>query len=73
MDRTAARILIDQLCRDITAEDPDDFDYGWFRARVAAVADRCDPVDRAFVWQWALWHLDAAGLVPEELQPHHRA
>ncbi len=69
MDRTTARILIDQLCRELPDADPDDFDYGWFRERVAAVADRCPATDRAFVWQWALWHLDAAGLMPEELAP----
>lgn len=76
MDRLAARILIDQLSRDLPAGDSpeaDDFDYGWHRERVEAIAARCRPEDRQFVWQWALWHLDAAGLLPEEVTPRYEA
>lgn len=67
MDRTIATALIDQLCRGLPRGDTpegDEFDYGWFRERVTTIAAQCGPVDQGYLWQYALWHLDAAGLLP---------
>lgn len=76
MDRATATAMIDQLCRELPSGDSpeaDDFDYGWFRERVGSVADRCRPEDGIYIWQYALWHLDRAGLLPEGVTPVHRA
>ena len=76
MDRAVATALIDQLCRELPRGGSDaahDFDYGWFRARVQSVADHCPPADGIYVWQYAIWHLDAAGLLPDGLSPKFRA
>lgn len=75
MDRQTATALIDQLSRELPqggTPAADDFDYGWFRERVAAVADHCRAVDGVYIWQYALWHLDRAGLMPEGVAPIYR-
>lgn len=75
MDRATATALIDQLCRGLPAGDSpeaDDFDYGWFRERVGSLVEQCPPEEGIYVWQYALWHLDRAGLLPRELLPFHR-
>lgn len=70
-----ATALLEQLCRELprgeTAE-ADDFDYGWFRERVQSVVDHCRKSDAIYIWQLAMWHLDAAGLMPEELMSKFR-
>ena len=76
MGRELATALIEQLCRDLPRGDSDaaaDFDYGWFRERVQSIADNSRPSDGIYVWQCALWHLDAAGLMPDDLVPRSRA
>lgn len=76
MDRATATALIDQLCRDLplgNSEAANDFDYGWFRERVTAIVERCDAVEGIYVWQYALWHLDKAGLLPDGVAPRHQA
>lgn len=76
MDRATATALIDQLSREFPPGDSpaaDDFDYGWFRERVQAVADHCRPVDGIYVWQYALWQLDKAGLLDPTIGPKYRA
>ncbi|OUL25903.1 hypothetical protein BV378_14295 [Nostoc sp. RF31YmG] len=76
MDRATATALIDQLCRELPAgnsPEADDFDYGWFRERVASVAQQCRAVDGIYIWQYALWHLDRAGLLPDGVAPVNRA
>ncbi|KRG47327.1 hypothetical protein ARC20_03080 [Stenotrophomonas panacihumi] len=74
MDRATATALIDQLCRDLPAggtSEADEFDYGWFRERVGSVAEHCRAADGIYIWQYALWHLDQAGLMPEGIAPLH--
>lgn len=76
MDRVNATALIDQLCRQLPdgdSEAADDFDYGWFRERVTAIAEQCRPIDTIYIWQYALWQLDRAGLLPEGVPPRHWA
>lgn len=76
MDRDVATALVDQLCRALPrGDDPaaDDFDYGWFRKRVSAVAEQCERDDATVVWQYVLWHLDAEGLLPDGIVPRHEA
>lgn len=76
LDRTVATVLIDQLCRELPRGDTpeaDDFDYGWFRERVTAIAGRCPPADGIYIWQYALWHLDQAGLLSDGSAPRHGA
>ncbi len=76
MTREMATALLDQLCRDLPGGDTaeaDDFDYGWFRERVQSIVDHCRKADAIYIWQLAMWHLDAAGLVPDELAPKFRA
>lgn len=76
MDRVLATALVDQLCRELPAPDSeaaDDFDYGWFRERVASIAEHCRAVDGIYIWQYALWHLDRAGLMPDGVAPVNRA
>jgi len=72
MDRALATALIDHLCRELPggcSPGTLDFDYGWFRERVAEVASHCRPADGIYVWQYALWHLDRAGLMPDGVAP----
>lgn len=74
MDRSTATAMIEQLCRDLPREGTpaaDDFDYGWFRDRVFTIAEHCRPIDAMYVWQYAIWHPDRAGLLPEGAAPHH--
>lgn len=74
MDRAIATALVEQLCRNLPRDgtpEADDFDYGWFRERVASIAQRVPPADAPYVWQQALWHLDAAGLIPEDSPRFH--
>jgi len=76
MDRATATALIDQLCRDLPRGDTpagEEFDYGWFRERVTTISERCRPADGIYIWQYALWHLDAAGLLPDDITPRSRA
>lgn len=76
MDREMATALIEQLCRELPQDgttEADDFDYGWFRERIESIVAACSPVDTMYVWQYALWHLDAAGLLPEGVAPRHRS
>jgi hypothetical protein len=76
MDRATATALIDQLCRELPAGgtlEAYDFDYGWFGERVRTVTEHCRAVDGIYVWQYALWHLDRAGLLPDGIAPTHRA
>ncbi len=76
MDRATATSLIDQLCRELPSggtPEADDFDYGWFRERVASVAEHCRAADGIYIWQYALWHLDRAGLMPDGIAPINRA
>ena len=75
MDRATATTLIDQLCRELPAggtPEADEFDYGWFRERITTIAEHCRPVDGIYIWQYALWHLDQAGLLPEGTAPIYR-
>lgn|GEM_PF-1107516 len=76
LDRATATALIDQLCRDLPqggTPAADDFDYGWFRERVSSVANSCRAVDGVYIWQYALWYLDKAGLLPVGVAPRHEA
>lgn len=76
MDRATATALIDQLCRELPSggtTQADDFDYGWFRERVGTVAEHCRAVDSIYIWQYALWRLELAGLLPEGITPTYRA
>ncbi len=75
MDRVTATALIDQLCRELPVggtEAADAFDYGWFRERVGTIAGHCRAVDGIYIWQYALWHLDRAGLMPVGVCPIYR-
>ncbi|HEY0333148.1 MAG TPA: hypothetical protein VGC74_05480 [Stenotrophomonas sp.] len=75
LDRDTITALIDQLCRDLPAGDTaaaDDFDYGWFRERTSAIATRFRSEDAIFVWQYALWKLEVAGLLPDDLGSHFK-
>jgi len=75
MTRAMATALLEQLCRELPGGDTaqaDDFDYGWFRERVQSVVDHYPKADAIYIWQLAMWHLDAAGLMPEELTPKFR-
>lgn len=69
MDRAMAAALIEQLGRDL----PSDVDLFWFSERVGAVAARCAPTDRPYVYQLALWQLDDAGLLTYDVVPRFRA
>lgn len=76
MDRATATDMIDQLCRYLPRDGTsaaDDFDYGLFRDRVADIVIQCRPEDGNYVWQYALWHLDAAGLLPDGATPKFRS
>jgi len=58
MDRQMAAALIEQLCRAL----PPEPDFFWLSERIGAVAARCEPRDRPYVYQIALWYMDDAGL-----------
>lgn len=76
MDRATATAMLDQLCRDLPRGDSpaaDEFDYGWFRERVTTIAEHCRPSDGIYIWQYALWWLDNAGLLEQGIARRHEA
>jgi len=76
MDRIIATALIDQLCRELPSAGTGaeyDFDYAWFRERISKLANQCCSADVIYLWRYALWHLDLAGLLPEGVVPTYRA
>jgi len=51
----------------------DKFAYVWFLERIKSIAAASSAVDSMCAWQYALWQLDAAGLLPNEFAPKSRA
>lgn len=76
MHRGMTTALLDQLSRDLPlggTSAADDFNYGWFRERVESIVVACSAADAMYVWQYALWRLDAAGLLPDGATRRHRS